>query len=753
MNSQAIIKREDQAVYERQGLDFRQYIDSLYESKWLIAFCILLFLLIGLLYVVLAEPVYSAGATIKIESSEDGERRSSLGQKFTIFGDINAINTELQIIQSRLVLDPVIEKYQLGVTAEPVFFPVVGKGIARLSKPRTRLKSITEKLVSNFPVLGRYAWSDEKIAVTQFDVPAGYIDTEFTVEVLDNSEFALTDETNELLLTGTLGTLHTFPDSVGDESFAINISWQNAKPGTRFALIRNSGFEAAKELRNGLRLSEIGDDSGVLNIELQNKSRAESVSLLNSIIDSYLDRDRQLKLVDVDRNLKFLQIRLPEVKLEVEQAEANLNQYRLERGSADLSLETRATLSRIATIEAELSALNLRKEELSSIFTDENRSVIELEAKISQLRRELGQLRGKVNALPETQSEILSLTRDVEVKTALYEALLTRTQELNIAEASATSDKIILERASAAIIPLSPSKAVILFVVTLLGANLGLFLSFLRNSFSSGVEDPLNIERQLGMPVCSTIPHSRTEKKLNLKRSRSRGLGTAGTLALQKSDDPAIESLRYLRTKVIQTTPQAKNNILLVTSCSPNVGKSFVSSNLAVLLARSGRKVALIDGDMRAGRLQKSFGLEKSPGLVELLQGDIALKDVIRSTDVDNLSLVPCGGYAETPSELLLDKRYRSLLLILAYQFDHIIIDSPPVLAAADAGIMSFSAANTLVVVKSRRNPMAEVAQCIKHLKQDAANILGIVLNDIKITRNSKSMGGYVYNYSREYQN
>jgi len=179
---------------------------------------------------------------------------------------------------------------------------------------------------------------------------------------------------------------------------------------------------------------------------------------------------------------------------------------------------------------------------------------------------------------------------------------------------------------------------------------------------------------------------------------------------------------------------------MLITSASPKVGKSFTSLNMAIVIANSGQKVALVDGDMRRGRLHKAFRTKQNPGLSDVIKNSLILEDVVRSR----------GLPPENPSDLLFTKQFLAFIEILSDRFDHVIIDAPPVLAVADAGIMGNSADTTLLVVKSGVNPIREIAQCKKQLAQNSVDLTGIILNNIVMTSKSKSYGGYVYQYDTQ---
>jgi tyrosine-protein kinase Etk/Wzc len=221
-------------------------------------------------------------------------------------------------------------------------------------------------------------------------------------------------------------------------------------------------------------------------------------------------------------------------------------------------------------------------------------------------------------------------------------------------------------------------------------------------------------------------------------------------LATAKSRDEAIEGLRSLRTSLQFAFVNADNNILLITGPTPGVGKTFVASNLAVVLAASGRSVVVVDADLRKGRLHEQFNLSREPGLADCIGGDLNIENVTYETDVDGLFVVTAGAIPPNPSELLMHKRFGSLLQGLAKHFDHVIVDSPPVLAVTDPALISRLAGVVLLVVKSGVHPMREIEQSVKRLVRVGANLKGVVFNDMPLSAGTGYRYGSYFDHVRD---
>ena len=217
---------------------------------------------------------------------------------------------------------------------------------------------------------------------------------------------------------------------------------------------------------------------------------------------------------------------------------------------------------------------------------------------------------------------------------------------------------------------------------------------------------------------------------------------------MTRPDDPAIESIRNLRTALHFGMMDVKNNCIMIAGPGPSVGKSFVSVNLAAVLATNEKKVLLIDGDLRRGHLHEYLGIERENGLTEFVSGDIPIGDALHQTTVPGLTLIPTGVLPPNPAELLLHKRFTNCLSVLASRYDHIIIDSPPILAVTDATIIGQMAGGTLMVLKAGEHPMREIELSVKRLQQANVNLRGILFNDVPAQNRKYGAGRYHYAYA-----
>jgi len=712
-------QRIDHMTSYVQEIELSVLIATILESWKLIAGMILLLLFISLAYIVLAQPIYRADVLLQIEEKSKGI--GALTELTGLVQEESPVNAEFEIIKSRMVIGSVVGNLKLDIEARPDYLPVVGSFFTN---------------------------PDERIQVEKFEVPDSYKGEEFELVSGKDGAYLLYDPDGNFLAKGKVG--EPVNKSLGnEEAIYLFVSELKGEPGESYSLTRLSLLQAINSLKKTLSISEQGKQSGILRLTLDGPDPQKITTILNEIANIYLRQSVERKSAEAEKTLVFLNKQLPILKEKVENAEAELNRYRLEKGSVDLTLETKTTLEKIVSVDALLTQLRRDREELIRQFTPQHPRIAAIDAQIADLNNELKKVDSKVKGLPGTQQEVLRLTRDLEVSSALYTSLMNSAQELKIVKAGAVGNVRIVDYAVIPIKPIKPNKEVIVSLSLMLGVLLGVVAALIRKSLRGVVRDPDLIESKLNLPILAVVPYSVAQRKLN-KKLRS-GVNEPAILAVADSEDRAIEGLRSLRTSLFFSKFKAKNNIILLTSPGPGAGKSFVSINMGAVLADVDKRVLIIDADLRKGRIHQFLGIKRRPGLSDLLVDDVEINKVVCKTEVNNLYAITTGTIKNNPSELLLRPNFLKVLEYCAANFDQVIIDSPPVLAVTDAAIIARLAGSTLIVVRDGQNPLREIEQSVKCLDQVGINLRGAVFNGMDETSNRYGYGryyGYAYSYS-----
>ncbi|WP_272572984.1 polysaccharide biosynthesis tyrosine autokinase, partial [Providencia sp. PROV250] len=356
--------------------------------------------------------------------------------------------------------------------------------------------------------------------------------------------------------------------------------------------------------------------------------------------------------------------------------------------------------------------------------------------KRQQLLREKEKISKNIQKLPNTQQQIVRLTRDVESEQAIYNQLVAKQQELSVLNSGITADVRIIDSAESQPNAVAPKKSLILVLATILGFIVGCAYVIAREFFNNKIKGTEDIDA-LGVNVYATIPFSNYEKKLI-------AAGNKRPLALENPADTAVEAIRSLRTSVYFSVMNQGNNLVMISSASPGVGKSFVTSNMAVVLANAGKKVLLIDTDLRKGRIHKAFGLSNKTGLSEYLAQQDITQPTIHHGVIENLDVICRGKNVTHSSELLMGERFKHLLDTVKGQYDIVVIDTAPILAITDSAIIGKYVGTSLLIAYYGVNTVKDIELSLKRFKQNDIEITGVILNGIDAKSDDYN---YVYEY------
>ena len=721
---------------DQDSIDLLGIFGSLIDQKWLIGAFTGAFMMTGVAYAILATPVYLANALVQVEP----KKNDMLG-----FSDLNSMLggqspsvTEIGIIKSRAVIGKTVDDLRLDIDVTPNTFPLIGGFLSRRYRGETELSVAPPRFG-----LSSYAWGGERLEFAKLNLPKELLGKKLTLIAGEQHRFQLLDDNDNLLVDGVAG------EAFAQDGVEGQVAQLLANPGTRFEVVRYPRIVTIQGYQDALDISEQGKESGIIRLALASSDAAEAVKILNKIASLYVDQNVRRTSAEAAQSLAFLQSQLPQVKRDLAKASDALNAYQTHGKTVNISLETQSVLGQSVALETRISELKLQQAEMDRKFTKQHPAYRALMTQIGELTQQQRSLEGKVQDLPATQQELLNLTRDVEVASQIYTQLLNKSQELDIIRAGAVGNVRLVDTADVDLTsPVKPKKALIVLIATFLGAFVGVALVLLRKSLSKGLEGPEGIE-QLGLPVYASIPYSALQQEEDSKKVRAKVAADtpAYLLALRNPTDLSIESIRSLRTCLHFAALDSTNNRIMISGPSPQVGKTFVSSNLAAVMAQSGQRVLLIDADMRKGHLHKTLNTPITNGLSDLLVKRCTLDQAINKVEVDNLHFISRGQVPPNPSELLMHANFRELLAQLSERYDVVIIDTPPLLAVTDAAIVGREAGISLIVARFGVNPAKEIEMTIRRFAQNGIELKGAVFNGVEKRAASYYGNGSYYNY------
>ena len=716
---------------DQDEIDLGALAIILWAGKWWIALTCTAALAVGAAWLLNTPPTFQANALIQIEDKAPSLALPD-GLSDLMSGGSGASKAELQLLHSRLTLGTAVAKAHLDWVARPVPAPLVGYAVAGHGLP-----------LPDFGPLARYARRGDAITLDYLKVPPAWLDEMMDLTHDGNGSYTIALPDGNAL-RGQVGQLLTN----AAQDFGVTVASLTGEAGRAYTLGQVSELRAIGTLDTNLAEAEQGKGSGVVEVTLRGPDPELARRTLDAIVDAFHEQNLARSSAEAQKSLEFVESQIPDARAKLKAAEAALNDYRARQRSVDISFETQSLLSQTQATEEKLRELAQGEEDIKRKYAPDHPTYKQLLDNRRALQAHLDELNAQIGTLPETQRQVLNMTRDLAAAQAVDDALTQRAQELSVLKASTIGNVRIVDQAATPTQPIAPKKSLILALSLLLGAILGVALVLLREKLRRGIEGVGEIEA-LGVPVFATITLMADTR--NGKGKESLGAPLTDIVSRDQPGSILVEEFKSLRTSLHFGMLDAKNQSLAITSGAPDAGKSFISANIAAVSAASGLRVCLIDADMRRGRQRLRFGMKRSTaGLSEYLSEDIPLGDVLHTTDIPGLTFMNTGKFPPNPSELLIRPKFRDLIADLTQRFDLVVVDCPPILAVTDAAVVGRIAGATFVVARHQKTEIGEFVASIRTLETAGVSIKGAILNALD-RRNLKSYGNYGYKYKYAY--
>lgn len=687
--------------------DFYDIIKELAKNWMIMLPCIVASLCVGVFVAMWIRPVYQVDALLQIET-KNSKGASMMGDMAAMFATTSPAETEMELIKSRQVLGSTVEKMRLEYFAIP------------LSK--------TDRLFHR----------EGRMELMNFEIPWDRVPKDdqykpWMVKVKDSTGFELFDHNNDSVLSGLAGQTYRF--AYAGDTAVFGIYRMNVRNGQRFSVGKMRHLEAIEAFRDMFDVSEKGKKTGILVFSYQDIYPDRAVAVLNEVATSYLRQNVEERNAEAQKTLEFLEKQLPDLQARMDSSLMNLKAFQNRTRSVDVAAETQIVLQSRMKLQQDILEIQQRKQDAIRLFHAEHPTVKTLEEQEAALKRELAKTSSSVEKLPETQQEVLKLSSEVELNKVLYTNMLNSVQQLRLVSAGEVGSVRIVDFAEEVTKPVKPKKSLILALFLFLGLMLGAAIVSVKSKFSGGVKSASFIEKETGYTVYAKVPKGNPE-------------GTKGTrpLAVVEPDDVAVESLRALRSSLEFSMMDSDQPVIGVSGLIPGVGKSFISVNLAALYAGLGKKVLLIDADLRKGRLHKEFGIKRGDGFSQVLLKKVNASDVIESTEVDNLFVLPCGHVPANPAELLGSKYFLELIEEFKKEYDLIIIDTPPIMLVTDAALACRVVSQVVMVIEYNKHSIEAIQDGMGQiLKGNPQAHASIVINKYE----HGHQDGYGYKYGK----
>jgi tyrosine-protein kinase Etk/Wzc len=732
--------------HQIEEVHLTDYLNVIMRRRRIFLFSFIALFLGVALYTFMMKPIYEASATMHVKD-EKGGKGGILGD-LAMLNSSNPVDSELEILKSRSNAEETVKRLHLTW------------GISKKS-------------------------SDLNFKITEFSSLSAV--PEYTIVLTGPDSFNVKSADNSPVLQGRSGQL------LRDGKLTLLIRDIKGQPGDSFKLQQRHFNKTVAGLRKAIKASEVGKKTNIIKVSFNNTDPVLARDVVNTLVQAYLDQTLSFKTEEASRTVTFVEDQLKGTRDELDQSEKNLQTYKSASGVVKLDAEAEELVKKLSEIEKDraavvlqrkqvefalsalqearrkgqvytpavfkddplissmatrLTELEVQKRALVSENTESHPQVKAVQSQIDQIQKklqstyetsklnlakqetniqqQLGQYEAKMRTLPAAERDLARLMRLSKVNADIYMFLLQKHEEARIAKASTISNIKIVDPAITPDNPVKPQKKKNLLLGLLVGLMFGVGAAFFMDYLDDTIKDEEEAKRALGWPLLALIPA--------IEGSSSDGVEppsrASRLVVLNKPKSPVAEAFRGLRTAIHFSSLKRDTKVVMITSSFPGEGKSTIAANLALTFAQAGNRVILIDCDLRRPSMNTIFDKPRSPGVTEVLAGDIPLEDAMHTTEIENINLLTAGTIPPNPAELLCSESMRDLLSGLRETYDIVIIDAPPVIPVTDAPLLTAFTDMVVVVLETGRIP-TKAAQRMKELLQSVqAPIAGFVLND-----------------------
>ena len=705
-------------------------------------------LALGLIFNVFSPTLYTARSILQIEPQNPtvtrvggvGEGNSESG------GPYDYYKTQFALLQSRTLAARVITN--LGLASNPAFF-----------KDKTNIfiwvyNRFIGSIVNALDSVGRsvrregapHEAQGVQAVTRDLGVPPYFVGQYLqylTIDPVRNTRLVeVVFETTDPKLTQDLANAHAtgFIQMILENRFNLT---QEARDflGKKLAELRQAMQKAENEL------NRFRQEHGVVSLE-----KGENI-----VVD---------RLMDINKDLTRARAERIQAETVQQMTRNKNNQYLTQVLTNGLIMQLKGTLANLET----------EKSRLLSIYTADHPRMQEINQQIGETRKTLdaeitnivhgiqsayAAARGKEEALEaeakrqqqtalglkQVGVDYAILNEEVLVNRGLYEAVLKRLNETSVGNDLAAANIQVMQRAELPLYPSSPNTFRNLILAAVLGLLLAVGSAFFLEYMDATVKTPQEVWAAVSLATLGAVPQLRYSAGRHNSPVSSNGRAQR-LLFARKSGDPeskklvvardelsdiATESYRIIRASLLFSQAERPPQVILLTSPAPDEGKTVTTLNLGISLAQSGKRVLVIDGDLRKGRCHQLVNIDNDAGVTNVLTGHATLPQCIRPTAIPGLYLLSRGVSAPNPAELLMSQKTRDVLRELRSQFDFIMIDSPPIIAVSDAAVLSTISDGVVLVFHAQKTTVLSSRRALERLERVGAPILGVILNGIDI--------------------
>jgi len=753
--------------------ELKHYIGILRRRIWVVITTFVIIVTLATVYTFKATPIYQAAAKILIE--KQAPRLMNVEDVMqSQASDRDYYRTQKELVRSRTVLERALEQRQVAELPE-----VTGQGSSRPSLLGGILGELRRTISA---VLG-----GEPAAPPE---PWERLRSHLKVEQVRDTHLLLVKaESEDPVQAATLAT------AVAQAFEQYHLDRKLATSGEALKVLRLETTKQEEKLGDAEKaLQKFREQAQVVSLDVADKTNPVLVRLgrLNDqLTEAQLQRielEAQFEVVKQALSSDDQALRpgnehlfaLPAVRADQTITELRTSLTETEKEVATLSDTDGPEHPQLQAVQAQVGLLQGKLQEALTQLVGSLTAQLEMLSNQEQeLRRQYEEQNLLALKLAKQSLSFNRLQSEVERQRRLFDVLVERMREVDLTDEFTKTNVEVVEVAEPPRIPIRPKKARTVALSMFVGLFLGIGLAFFYEYLDDTVKTPEDLEVRVGLPVLGFVP------VMDTKSAEMDGFSHRGSITMVEPSSSVSEAYRNIRTSLFFSAPAEETKVLVVTSSGPGDGKTTTATNLALIIAQSGKRVLLIDADFRRPMAHRVFGLESKVGLSTVLVGKVALAEAVQRaqhdafylycedyedlvlkdraglakakrkielvlTAMENLDILAAGPKPPNPAELLDSPGMHRLLEKARQDYDQVIIDTPPVLIVADASIVSTIADGVVMVVKSTANTRGQASQAREQLEGVRARILGGILNDVHESRLGYYYSNYhYYGYSR----
>ena len=681
---QTIVVGAQQAQAANNTITLLEALFILWKKRFTLCLFLAVGAVVGFIIGQWIRPQFTSDALLQIDTKANKAANRAMGEMGAILDVASPADAEIELIKSRLVLNYVVSQEHLNYSATPT------------------------------SALNRLLHREGRMDIDYLSIPDLARGEKWRAVVTGGDYYAVYTEDDVKLVEGKVGALLKAP--YAGDTLQIRVSRMKASLGEEFRIGLKNPLLAVRGLASTLKVAEKGKQTGVIGVSYSHRYADRAASILNTIANTYVRQNVEMRSAEAEKTLEFLESQLPGIKAKLDSSEKILADYRHSVGSVDMTGETQAHLNKEMDLQRQLLQLEQERQQATRLFKEEHPSVQTIVKRQDKLRGELARLKKNAESLPVTQQEMIRLQEDVAVNNSQYTTMLNNIQQLRVVRAGEVGNVRVVDFAQIEPIKSKPKRFSILIGSMAATFMLGVLWVFLLRMMRNGVRSSQELEHATNVSVFAKIPESKN-KLLRDKRHKL-------TLVEASPNDQASEAFRTLQTAVDFSLAEGQK-VVMVCGLVPGVGKSFVTKNLAAVYAMNGKRVLLIDADMRKGVIRSS----KHAGLTEVLSGKMPWRDAVADTRCQNLFVMGCGKRLMSPSELLRHDTFKNLLAEMKQEYDMVLVDTPPVSMVTDAELIFPLVDFALMVVHYGTDSVGQVKENLANLRRYADKPCAFVMN------------------------